>query len=568
MLYLRIIFSAVFVLCFSCSFSQKPVTVVFDEMCNYGGTRIVPAADAKAKRVSCKRSGWVVVDDAGCAGMPDSLKVALDIAADVWSGYLCDEDILNVKVIYEEMDGVDIRTSVSYYAMQSFYYPMCLYRKLTGITGDAPDAVIHINSGVDWCVGVGEGVSGNSKSLSSGMLRAFATAMGFGSSVKLDRRKENVVFAFANGMSVFDKLIFAEDGTRMESLNNNKREEFRSFVQQVNGNLYVSDKTPSCVLYAPPQFDENRSLKYMTDQSSLMYYKDEGVKDLVIDDVTIKILSDIGWDFSKESDVEIVGEGLDDTGIASAYQSHRFYIESGGRPVTAHSWKYQLPLREGGYEVVATSNSEDFIIPAISDEDKYDHTVEGDIRGLITFHGISGNSEISASYSLTLELKPYILSAEIVSIIPNANDNTYYDVEVGVEYAGSHELYATLTEEFNPNFRVHYSHTPYYARIRIPAVDSWGYALVEIAARNAYGNDNIVLEIPAGGVSKILGTAEAALVVTDGFSHIDVYGVDGVRLGTVKDFGGLKKYNKGFLILKIFRDDVLIKTMKYKCHEG
>lgn len=500
--------------------------------------------------------------------MPDSLKVALDIAADVWSGYLYDNDILNVRIMYEKMDDADIRTSVSYYIWQSFYYPMCLYRKIAGATNDVPDAVIRINSDVDWCVGVGDGVSGNSKNLSFGLLRAFATAMGFGSSVKLDRREENVVFAFTNGMSVFDKLIFAEDGTRMEDLNNDKREEFRNFVQQGNGNLYISDKAPSCVLYAPPQFDENRSLKYMTDQSCLMYYKDEGVKDLVIDDVTIKILNDIGWDFSRESEVEIVGEDIDDTGIASAYQSHRFYIKSEGQTVTDYTWKYQLPLKDGGYEVVATSASEDFIIPAISDESRYDHTIEGDIRGVITFHGISGNSEVSASYSLTLELKPCILSAEIVSVTTNANDNTYYDVEIGIEYAGSHEIYATLTEEFNPNFRVHYSHIPYYTRIKIPAVDSWGYALVDIVARNAYGNDNVVLEIPAGGVLRNLETAETALVVADGFSHIEVFGVDGVHLDTVKDFSGLKKYNRGFLILKLFRDGVLVKTIKYKCHES
>ena len=568
MLYSRILFSAFFFLYFSYSFSQERVTVVFDEICSYGGTRITPASDAKVKRVSSKRSGSVNIDDTGCLGMPDSLKVALDIAADVWSGYLYDNDILNVKIMYEEMDDVDIRTSVYYYAVQSLYYPMCLYRKITGVTGDTSDAVIHINSGVNWCVGVGDGVSSNSKSLSSGLLRAFAAALGFGSSVKLDRRKENVAFAFSNGMSVFDKLVFAEDGTRMEDLNNNKRDEFRNFVQHGNGNLYISDKTQSCILYAPMQFDENRSLKYMTDQSSLMYYKDEGVKDLVIDDVTIKILNDIGWDFSKVSEVEIVGEGIDDTGIASAYQSHRFYIKSEGLTVTDYTWKYQLPLKEGGYETVATSNSEDFIIPEISDESKYDHTIEGDIRGLITFYGISGNSKVSASYNLTLELKPCILSAEIVSVTPNVNDNTYYDVEVGVKYVGSHEIYATLTEEFNPNFRVHYSHTPYYTRIRIPAVDSWGYALVDIAARNTYGNDNVVLEIPAGGVLRNLETAETALVVTDGFSHVDVFGIDGVHLGTVKDFSGLKKYNKDLLILRFFRDGALIKTMKYKCHEN
>ena len=89
------------------------------------------------------------------------------------------------------------------------------------------------------------------------------------------------------GLSAFDKLIFSEDGKHLSDLDNSRPNELEDFVQQDCNYLYAAQKEARYRLYAPKQFDENKSLKYLSDPNSLMYYKDEGVKDLVIDEVTL-----------------------------------------------------------------------------------------------------------------------------------------------------------------------------------------------------------------------------------------------------------------------------------------
>ncbi len=63
-------------------------------------------------------------------------------------------------------------------------YPLSLCRKLAGKgLGNVPetDAVIHINSNAQWCVGAGRDAVAASKSLAYAMLMAMASALGFGS---------------------------------------------------------------------------------------------------------------------------------------------------------------------------------------------------------------------------------------------------------------------------------------------------------------------------------------------------------------------------------------------------
>ena len=202
--------------------TQEVATLVYDDVCNYGGTRIVPSEDAKSLRVSSQRAGVVMADDTYCAGMPDTLKLALKIAADVWSGYLATGDSLKLQVYYDDIQGADIRTEVYYSTMPGsvpdVYYPLALCRKLNGgLLEDSPryDAVIHINKNAEWCVGIGDGMSGATKNLSYGLLRAMGSALGFGSSVQYDNGGR-LTLGFGDGVSVFDKLVFAEDGRRLE----------------------------------------------------------------------------------------------------------------------------------------------------------------------------------------------------------------------------------------------------------------------------------------------------------------------------------------------------------------
>lgn len=65
-----------------------------------------------------------------------------------------------MQMNYDDIPGTDIRTEVNYSALPSsadkVMYPLSLCRKLAGKgLGNVPetDAVIHINSNTQWCVG-------------------------------------------------------------------------------------------------------------------------------------------------------------------------------------------------------------------------------------------------------------------------------------------------------------------------------------------------------------------------------------------------------------------------------
>lgn len=550
--------------------AQEVVTLVYDDVCNYGDIRIVPSDEAKPLRVSSQRAGVVMIDKTNCSNMPDSLKVALKIASDVWSGYLAIGDSLKLQVYYDEIQGVDIRTAIYYRTLSALapetYYPLALCRKLNnGFLKNSPqyDAVIHINKNVNWCVGMNSGGAMSMKNLSYSLLRAMAMALGFGSSVQYNKRGE-IAFYFGNGISIFDKLVFAEDGRRLESFKGMSGQSLESFVQQNNGYLYASEKLDKYRLYAPQQFDEYKSLKYLLSQESLMCYSGEGVKDLVVDGTTLELLGAIGWDMFVDHDIKIVGRGIDDTGITSAYQSHTFYVESEGMPVTNHHWEYKLPLVSGGYETVATSQNAEFVIPAIADgdEDKYEHTIEGDIRGLISFEGTGNGKQVTSAYNLTLELKPRILRTNIVSIVPNQNNESYYDVTVDVYYEGSHDLYSTLEEEFGPFAFSLFSDTPYYTRLAYTNVDLWGCAWINISIRNDYGNDMAVLEIPSMMSLKNIAT-KIVRNDTCTSTEISVFTPTGILLGKVDGWDKLKDFSKGLLILQICDDNGISRTIKY-----
>lgn len=91
-----------------------------------------------------------------------------------------------MQVSYGDMPGIGIRTEVNYSAQPSsadkVMYPLSLCRKLAGkglVNVPETDAVVHINSNTQWCVGAGRDAVAASKNLAYAMLRAMTPALGF-----------------------------------------------------------------------------------------------------------------------------------------------------------------------------------------------------------------------------------------------------------------------------------------------------------------------------------------------------------------------------------------------------
>lgn len=544
--------------------NQDAVNISYEDNFNFSKTKFIVSDMAKFKRISNKGYGNIDVrykDD----NMPDSLKRAVEIATGVWKDYMNIKDSLKLDLYFDNTIEHDIITNVAYNlnVENGMYYPKSLYSKL-GISGNTNncDAEIKINSDIDWCIGIGTGNEINPKKLLLAMLQSIGRSLGYGSSVKKDKRGD-FRFYFTNGISVFDKLVFSEDGKRMEDLTNKKRQEFKDFVLQKCGYLYALQKADSYKIYAPENFDEIKSLKYSANPSSIMYHGECIQSDLVVDEATINMLSSIGWNFNSEQPFKIVGEDIDETGITSAYQPHKFYIQSNGLPLSKHEWEYLLPLKTGGYKKISTSTNTTFTIPAVNDEEPYEHTIEGDICGIINFKGISDGKTIDCSYCITLELKPRILEVDIIDITPCSYDDSYYDATVDVYYQGSHYLHSYVEEEYSSLTKAYFSDSPYYARFKITDIDSLGEAYFNIVAKNDYGNDTYVQPLHGYYNQNASPVSVNEIERKSNITHIDVYSTTGQYLKRINKTSELKDMSKRLFILKIYNDNGKTITVKY-----
>lgn len=198
-------------------------------------------------------------------------------------------------------------------------------------------------------------------------------------------------------------------------------------------------------------------------------------------------------DINPQRKIEIVGEGIDDTGITSAYQPHRFYLKANGYNFTNEHWELRLPLTDGGYEVVAKSSSSRLQTPAITDDSKYKRTIDGDIAGTVVFNGATANEDLSGEYKVTFELKPHIWDAKILKISPSSYIKGYYDITVSAKYDGDFCIRAFVLEYETGTQQRFSSSKPYYTEMKLTDVDMSGKVSVRLVVENQYGDQTVYL---------------------------------------------------------------------------
>lgn len=470
------------------SYGQETTTLDYDYVCGLSRSYIKPSREAKKERLSSKFGGVINIDMSECRNMPDSLVVAITNAKEVWESYLPFGTKINIKIQYVKLNGSDINTDVAYRVTNgNLYYPSSLYRKLMN-QGEEPipyDALIKINSQTPWVIGFTR-PQGLVKNLSYSLLKQFAIALGFGASIKYNKKRNDFSFALKSGQTIFDSFLFTEDGTYLKNIAITEREKLAKFVKQANGYVYFEKKDENRKIYAPSTFDEMNSLKTLVAEGAVMSFKEREVNDLVIDSVTLNILRTIGWSFNIDHAIKIVGKNIDESGITSAYLDHEFNVVSNGGKITDPLWECYLPLKNGDNDTIKSTNLT-FLLSAINDGDLYQHTLEGDIVAKILFQGKINGDLVACSYNLTLELKPSVLKAEVVYAKRNEEYPDYYDIDVDVEYEGCHYLNAYVEEEYSPMQSTYFSDTPYRTRLHLKDVDSYGQASLKITVRNEYG---------------------------------------------------------------------------------
>lgn len=560
------------VLCFA--YSQKREYVTYTESFTMDAEMKGITASIQPKTARLNSQSVVNFKIQAEEDVPDSVKKCLEVATDIWRSCLDNNSNYGIRLQlkWESLtDDADTKIDVCY-SPGDVYYPTSLYCTLYGDLGDSgsPDAVITVNKDKAWDCGFNTENTVRSRSMVYAMLRGVAIALGFGTSVK--RRNNGVdtypVFGLSRGHSAFDTILFSEDGTWLKDIPNkgmNKNLQLTNFVQKGNGDVYALKHDAPYKMYVPSVYKNGNSLKYLDNESSLMYHVlDMSTKKMRVDSVTVNLLHAIGWNLKMpERNFSLRGEGIDDTGIASAYETHRFYLEGDGTErIKDGKWSYVLPLADGTeMEICHSTGNVPFDIPKIEDDTQYQINVNGDIYGKIIFTGICNGELLRLVYNLTLELKPRILSVNTTTARHTSNS---YDAICCVDYRGCDYLYVTVEEEYGTTLRSQYVKEPYLAHFICDHITSPYYAWIDIVAENKYGKDTYTIEMPP--MDETVRRNSTAGVERTGesrqYTSILVYDMGGKLVTSLENLSDANHLLSGMYILKFLQNNEIVKTVK------
>lgn len=503
--------------------------------------------------------------------LPVPIQTCVMAAVDIWEPVIVSDSVIRIQVLYESLPlEHDIEVDVQYLNKEGIRYPACyLSSKGHEYSGNVLlHSIIHINSNTTWNYSNnGESPSDN-PNLTTAILRAIATTMGFGSSIQ--EYSGNPGFQ-TRDYSVFDNLIFASTGQYLKDIKNNGRKgstELTNFVEALDGvSIYAYKNDDRYKMYAPGKFEPFRSLVYLNNQDALMHYNLYiGSKNFRIDDVTMDLLSQIGWNLKKNADsetktIEIVGEGIDSTGIASAYVSHRFNIENHTQSVVMNpEWKFELPLRDGNLlEICSQKTADAFVIPAITDENQYQVNINGDIYGIVTFSCLLDGKAITKTYRISLELRPRILNVEVKMNIPS-DLGQKYTIDYKVEYRGANYFRTAFEEEYSSKILWEFIYEPFYAELTSLRLNPYYYSWIDIKVENQYGSDVYTITLPplSESLRNIFSDNELGE-----YTHIDVYNQYGLKVMTVYNENELSKLAEGLYFVNYMCGDELLEQSKY-----
>lgn len=545
--------------------AQDEVTINYEDDFHFEKSYIIPSDKDKPNRVPSQGGGIITITYLD-NNMPDSLKTAVDVAANVWRDYLNFGDSLSIAIKYEPFEGTDVNYDINnrINLNDNTLYPSALFRKRNeSLESSNYDAIFNINSNTNWCLGIGMSMAKAPKKLSLAMLQLIARSLGYGSSIKKNSRGE-ITFDNKTRKTIFDNVLFSADGKYLKDIEISNKTELEKFSQQEYGKVYAFSKNAEYEMYTPAFFENRLSLRYSANPASIMYYGDLEERGLMIDNITLNMLSELGWNFRKDNPIKIVSDDIDETGIASAYQSHKFHVETKGIKLSTYHWKYKLPLKNGGYKIVTQSNSSELTIPNISNDNLYEITPEGDIRGTIEFIGTSEGKKYTATYIISLELKPKILDVQVIKIEPTKEDHSFYDASIGLSYVGSHYVIADVEQGESSLLLTYSSYTPYYANFIFSALDSWTDVTLYFTVNNKYGENVKTLVIPSDTLKKTTSKVKslAAYPLTN-TKIIQVFDLNGCLLETIHNIEEIKTFKKGMYILRCYENNGMYKMVKY-----
>lgn len=509
----------------------------------------------KADRLSNNEGNIVLIYD---ESLPDSIKTSFLAAKKLWESKLPITQPIFISVLCESL-GNDIAMVADALYCEASDFEGCPTALAAQITSppygsmESPDGVIILNSDINWnCNFSKESTSGYN--LPTMVLRGITRCLGFGSSISEDNTD---VFSYAYGWpTYFDKMLYYNNTALSNVLEGSS--DMAKFV--TSNNVYAHTTSQNHKIYAPSKFVKDLSLCYFDDTNSIMSYSlGQGNVDLSIDDKTSDILRAIGWDLPQSS-FSINCNNISSNGIGSSYEAHEFSIASGTENVSNHSWKFLLKNKLGNYTQITSGTSETFTIPAISSPDQFFVNINGDLEGRIECdYTLNGKQYSAIPFTLSLELKPMILSIDNIDIVNNSQYE--FALNFNVHYTGADYVSIEIEEEYNTTLRNYRFDEPYIAHVKTGNITNLYYSWITISVSNKYGTAYKTLEYaPTFGAHN---ASSDTLFHSPIVNEIILYSIDGSPIfkGAPSEFVN-QIFNPGIYLKEEIFDNGTSKTSK------
>lgn len=496
----------------------------------------------KANRLSNKEGNIELIYD---STLPDSIQVSLLAAKKIWESKIQTVQPIVIPIVFESLgeETAMIADALCLEIPGLIGCPSALASQIVNYpygSIDSPDGYIFFNSDIDWNCKFSNGAS-SEYNLPTMILRGIARCLGFGSNIIEDSENE---FIYNFGWpTYFDKLLYC-DNIALSDLRDGSPE-MANFVR--SGNVYAHTKSQKYKIYAPGIFDPYSSLCYFDDDNSIMSYSlGQGNTDISIDDKTCDVLRTIGWDLPL-SGLNITCNNISDNGIGSSYEPHTFSLLKDNETVSEYNWSFSLKNKEGYYTQISSGTGEDFTIDKISSTDEFFININGDLEGKIECDYYSNGKLYSAiPFTLSLELKPMILSIDDISIV-NAGPFSFY-LNFNVRYAGADHVYVEIEEEYSTALLNDRFDEPYMAHVQTGNISNLYYSWVTVLVTNKYGSVCETMEYaPVYGENRSVSfTSDINNRVV---REIVIYSVDGslIYKGTPSELGN-QQLNPGIYI--------------------
>ena len=457
----------------------------------------------KAKRTNCNASSIII--NGGDDFEDEQLKKVVDYVVSVWQSHILNSIDLYVTLELADIN-TDIETVVKYIRKDDIAYPTALYAYINQMkdrgSSPYPDGIILINRNTKWDYAIGDNIISDRNNLAFGLMRAFARILGFGSDVQKDD-KGNYSFAEKRYHTVFNTLISNSNGDKLSDIAKNggkPSQPLKSFIEELKQTFWVNVNNQKYQLASAPYSQENPPFVYLEDVYSLMRKNaTTGSYVLHIDDSTHDILRGLGWNTLTPT-VTIQSDDIPASGIASAYEQHRFRINKGNLSITNAKWMLKLPLKDGSYKSIPFVD-EGFActIPPLSEISEYKRNADGDIAAVLELeYQINGSSVKAMPFKINYELAPYIDYAVIERIedeTPYPSYNAYYKVK----YRGADNIKVYVEEEFGGKIKLTRINEPYIITGCAEHIKAPYYAWIDFEVENSYGKATYTIELQPYG---------------------------------------------------------------------